>query len=37
MGFSDRGVIEAGSRADLVLLDDELQVTRVMRSGNWLV
>lgn len=37
MGFSDRGVIAAGHRADLVLLDDDLQVTRVMRSGSWLV
>lgn len=37
MGFCDRGVIAAGHRADLVLLDDDLQVTRVMRSGNWLV
>jgi N-acetylglucosamine-6-phosphate deacetylase len=33
---TDRGRIAAGQRADLVELDDELRVRRVMRAGAWL-
>ncbi len=32
IGVSDRGRIAAGQRADLVELDDELRVRRVMRA-----
>jgi N-acetylglucosamine-6-phosphate deacetylase len=32
---TDRGRLEAGQRADLVQLDDELRVQRVMRAGRW--
>jgi len=35
LGRTDLGAIEAGRRADLVLLDDELEVTRVMQRGAW--
>jgi N-acetylglucosamine-6-phosphate deacetylase len=35
LGISDRGRIEAGQRADLVELDAELTVQRVMRAGTW--
>lgn len=35
LGISDRGRIAAGQRADLVELDPELRVRRVMRSGTW--
>lgn len=35
MGFTDRGRIAIGARADLVLLDDDLIVTGVMRDGRW--
>jgi len=35
LGRADRGRIEVGLRADLVELDDELAVTRVMRAGEW--
>ncbi|MEV4755646.1 N-acetylglucosamine-6-phosphate deacetylase [Micromonospora sp. NPDC049559] len=36
IGFGDRvGSLTAGWRADLVELDDELRVVRVMRAGNW--
>ncbi|MEV4133908.1 N-acetylglucosamine-6-phosphate deacetylase [Dactylosporangium sp. NPDC049742] len=31
----DLGTLRPGQRADLVLLDDALHVTRVMRSGAW--
>ncbi|GAA1935725.1 N-acetylglucosamine-6-phosphate deacetylase [Nocardioides hwasunensis] len=34
-GLADVGAIEAGRRADLVVLDDELEVVRVMRAGAW--
>ncbi|GAA5124984.1 N-acetylglucosamine-6-phosphate deacetylase [Alloalcanivorax gelatiniphagus] len=34
-GLSDVGAIEAGRRADLVVLDDDLAVVRVMRAGTW--
>lgn len=35
VGRSDLGEIAAGKRADLVALDSDLQVTRVMQSGRW--
>ena len=35
LGISDRGRIAPGQRADLVELDDELRVLRVMRGGAW--
>jgi len=35
IGVTDRGHIEVGQRADLVELDDDLRVRRVMRSGRW--
>ena len=33
MGYADRGAIEEGKRADLVLLDDQLQVKNVFLAG----
>lgn len=37
LGIADRcGSLTAGLAADLVLLDDDLQVRRVMVAGNWL-
>jgi N-acetylglucosamine-6-phosphate deacetylase len=35
LGISDRGRIAPGQRADLVQLDDDLGVQRVMRGGAW--
>jgi N-acetylglucosamine-6-phosphate deacetylase len=35
IGVHDRGRLDAGQRADLVELDDELSVRRVMRAGTW--
>jgi N-acetylglucosamine-6-phosphate deacetylase len=35
-GMADVGAIEAGRRADLVVLDERLEVVRVMRAGAWL-
>lgn len=35
-GLGDVGAIEAGRRADLVVLDERLEVVRVMRQGVWL-
>ncbi len=35
LGISDRGRIAVGQRADLVELDEELRVRRVMRAGAW--
>ena len=35
LGISDRGRLAAGQRADLVELDADLRVRRVMRSGTW--
>ena len=36
IGLGDRvGELVAGLRADLVVLDDDLNVVRVMRGGNW--
>lgn len=36
LGAADRGRIEAGRRAHLVELDDDLRVVRVTRGGPWL-
>jgi len=36
LGLSDVGAIEPGRRADLVHLDDGLQVVAVLRAGTWL-
>jgi N-acetylglucosamine-6-phosphate deacetylase len=35
LGVTDRGRLEPGLRADLVELDDDLGVRRVMRGGRW--
>ena len=36
LGLADEvGALEAGLRADLVVLSPDLQVKRVMRSGTW--
>ncbi|MDP9481955.1 MAG: N-acetylglucosamine-6-phosphate deacetylase [Chloroflexota bacterium] len=35
LGIDDRGRVAVGQLADLVELDDELRVTRVMRRGEW--
>lgn len=35
LGISDRGRLAVGQRADLVELDDDLRVRRVMRAGLW--
>jgi N-acetylglucosamine-6-phosphate deacetylase len=35
LGLTDRGRIAVGQRADLVELDEQLHVSRVMRSGSW--
>ena len=37
LGVFDRGRIAVGHRADLVELDEELAVGRVMRHGTWVV
>ena len=34
MGFTDRGTIEPGKRADLVLLDEALQINKVIFKGE---
>lgn len=34
MGFTDRGVIEVGKRADFVFMNDALEVTEVIRGGE---
>ncbi len=36
LGVTDRGRIAVGQMADLVELDDDLRVRRVMRAGRWL-
>jgi N-acetylglucosamine-6-phosphate deacetylase len=36
LGLDDVGAIEQGRRADLVHLDEALEVVRVMRAGAWL-
>ena len=35
LGVADRGRIAVGQRADLVELDADLRVRRVMRAGTW--
>ncbi len=35
LGFDDRGRIATGQRADLVELEEDLSVRRVMRGGIW--
>jgi N-acetylglucosamine-6-phosphate deacetylase len=35
LGIGDRGHLAVGQRADLVELDDDLEVLRVMRGGTW--
>ncbi len=35
VGFYDRGEIAAGNRADLVIVDHKMQVSRVMLGGEW--
>ncbi len=37
LGLADRGRLAAGCRADLVELDADLEVRRVMRGGDWIV
>ncbi|MFC4335026.1 N-acetylglucosamine-6-phosphate deacetylase [Salininema proteolyticum] len=34
-GLADAGIIEPGRRADLVVLDDDLELRGVMRGGEW--
>jgi N-acetylglucosamine-6-phosphate deacetylase len=36
LGVTDGGRIAVGQRADLVELDDELDVVRVARAGAWI-
>lgn len=36
LGLDDVGALEPGRRADLVVLDDDLRVVRVMRAGAWI-
>ena len=36
MGLTDRGTIAPGKRADLVVLDEQFGIARVMRGGQWL-
>jgi N-acetylglucosamine-6-phosphate deacetylase len=35
MGLTDRGLLAVGHRADVVALDADLQVMRVLRGGAW--
>jgi N-acetylglucosamine-6-phosphate deacetylase len=35
LGLDDRGSLAPGLRADLVVLDGDWQVRRVMRGGGW--
>jgi N-acetylglucosamine-6-phosphate deacetylase len=36
MGWADVGALEAGRRADLLVVDDALEPVRVLRAGTWL-
>lgn len=36
LGIADRGRLAAGQRADLVELDEAIEVRRVMRGGRWI-
>jgi N-acetylglucosamine-6-phosphate deacetylase len=36
LGLRDRGALELGARADLVVVDEDTRVHRVMRAGRWL-
>jgi N-acetylglucosamine-6-phosphate deacetylase len=35
MGWTDVGALEAGRRADLLVVDDVLEPVRVLRAGTW--
>jgi N-acetylglucosamine-6-phosphate deacetylase len=35
LGVTDRGMLAPGQRADLVELDDQLNVLRVLKAGRW--
>ncbi len=35
VGFYDRGEIAVGNRADLVIVDHKMQISRVMLKGEW--
>lgn len=35
LGLKDRGRVDVGMRADVVLVDDDLVVRRVLRAGRW--
>lgn len=37
LGLDDRGALEPGMRADLVLLDSDAQVRGVMHGGSWVL
>jgi N-acetylglucosamine-6-phosphate deacetylase len=37
LNLPDRGEISAGRRADIVVLDDDLDVAAVLRGGSWVV
>ena len=37
VGLAAVGSLEAGQRADVLVVDDDLRLTRVMRRGSWLV
>jgi len=36
LGLADRGVLAPGARADLVVVDGDARLSRVMRRGRWL-
>ncbi len=35
LGLSDVGALEVGRRADVVVLDNDLSLVAVLRSGRW--
>ena len=35
LGLSDRGELSEGHRADLLVLDENLDVVKVMQQGSW--